>query len=319
MIQVGVDLLVDETLLKDFPADVKIVRIPEDPREMIAVDFWVPAMQTTTVQRQWVHLRGVKVVQLLWAGVDTLLGLFPSDVILCDARGVHDIPVAEWTLTAILAMQKRLPVYFQAQEHAEWTAGLVATHQPELAHAKIRNIPPLVVEINAATVLIVGYGAIGQAIEARLAPFGARFLRIAHHARQGIYPVTQLDELLPAADIVVLTAPLTAVTRHLIDARRMEKMKTGALLVNAARGPIVETQALLKALHEGRLRAALDVVDPEPLPANHPLWRAPNLLLTPHIAGESAHFMRRAFLLVRQQVERFIHAEPLLNVVTGEY
>jgi phosphoglycerate dehydrogenase-like enzyme len=167
--------------------------------------------------------------------------------------------------------------------------------------------------------LIVGYGSIGKAIEARLAPFGANFLRVARNAHEGVEPVSKLDELLGQADIVVLIIPLTSETRHLIDAKRLAKMKPRALLVNAARGPIVETEALLQALNDNRIRAAIDVTDPEPLPAGHPLWKAPNLLITPHVAGDSTKFMRRAFRLVSEQAERYALGEPLLNVVTGEY
>jgi phosphoglycerate dehydrogenase-like enzyme len=319
MIRLGVDVLIDETLLKDFPAEVEVVRIPEEPERSYSVDFWVPAMPPKTVQRQWPHLKSVRVVQAPWAGVDTLLGLFPPGVILCDARGVHDIPTAEWALAAILAMQKCLPLYIRAQERGEWAPGQQASRADSPQHAKIRNLPPLTAEVCDATVLLVGYGAIGQAIEVRLAPFGAKFLRVARHTREGVHPVSHLEEMLAQADIVVVIVPLTADTRHLMNAERIGRMKPGALLVNAARGPIVETEALLAALQQGRIRAALDVTDPEPLPAGHPLWKAPNLLITPHIAGDSAKFMRRAFQLIREQVERFARGQPLQNIVTGEY
>jgi len=156
-------------------------------------------------------------------------------------------------------------------------------------------------------------------MEARLAPFAAKFLRVARRARDGVYPVAKLDELLGKADIVVLITPLTSETRHLMNAARLAKMQPGALLVNASRGAIVDTEALLQALNENRIRAAVDVTDPEPLPEGHPLWKAPNLLVTPHIAGESEQFAHRAFELVRAQIQRFVRGEPLLNIVTGEY
>ena len=165
----------------------------------------------------------------------------------------------------------------------------------------------------------MGYGSIGQAIEARLAPFGPTFLRIARSAREGVEPVSKLDELLGLADIVVLIIPLTSETRHLMNAKRLAKMKPGALLVNAARGAIVDTDALVQALNEKRIRAAIDVTEPEPLPLGHPLWKAPNLLITPHVAGDSAKFMKRLFTMASAQAERFVRGEPLLNVVTGEY
>ncbi len=124
---------------------------------------------------------------------------------------------------------------------------------------------------------------------------------------------------MPAADVIVLIVPLTPETHRLIDADAMARMKQGALLVNAARGPVVDTDALVSALNEKRIRAALDVTDPEPLPAGHPLWSAPNLLLTPHVGGSSPLYMSRAFDLVAEQVKRFANGEPLKNIVEGDY
>jgi phosphoglycerate dehydrogenase-like enzyme len=144
-------------------------------------------------------------------------------------------------------------------------------------------------------------------------------LRVARTPREGVAPVSQLEELLGQADIVVLMMPLTSETRHLLDAKRLAKMKPGALLVNAARGGIVDSDALLEALNEKRIRAAIDVTDPEPLPLGHPLWKAPNLLITPHVAGDSAKFMKRLFTLASAQAQRFARGQPLLNIVTGEY
>jgi phosphoglycerate dehydrogenase-like enzyme len=144
-------------------------------------------------------------------------------------------------------------------------------------------------------------------------------LRIARTARPGVEAVDKLPHLLPLADIVVLIVPFTQQTRGLMNAEMIAKMKQGALLVNAARGPVVETGALVKALEEKRIRAALDVTDPEPLPPGHPLWKAPNLLLTPHIGGSSPLFMPRAFQFAGEQVLRFMSGGPLLNVVQGEY
>jgi phosphoglycerate dehydrogenase-like enzyme len=142
---------------------------------------------------------------------------------------------------------------------------------------------------------------------------------VARHAREGVEAVSQLDQLLPQADIVVLTTPLTPETRHLIDADRIARMKPGALLVNAARGPVVETDSLLQALNEMKIRAAVDVTDPEPLPAGHPLWKAPNLLITPHVAGASAQYIKRAVKLASDQAQRYARGEPLINVVESGY
>jgi len=317
-VRVGVDAVVDDALLETFPKDVQLVRIDEKPEGEIEVDFWVPAMPFNIAQRQWSHLKGVRVVQVPWAGVDSWLNLVRSGVTLCDARGVHDIPTAEWTVSAILAMQKYLPFFIRQQWQGVWALG----QQPQIdapTPTQIKNPPAPIRDVANSTILIVGYGSIGKALEARLAPFGAEFLRVARVARDAVYPVTKLDELLGRADIVVLTTPLTSETRHVMNATRLAKMQPGALLVNASRGAIVDTEALLQALNENRIRAAVDVTDPEPLPEGHPLWSAPNLLITPHIAGDSERFMQRAFKLVREQVQRFVRGEPLLNIVTGEY
>lgn len=321
--RVGVDASIEDGVLESFTPFAQLVRVPEEPVADLEFDFWAAAMPPRILRRQWPHLKGVKVIQVPWAGVDTLLNLgFPSDVTLCDARGVHDIPTAEWALTAILAVQKCLPFFMDMQRQGKWAAGQQA-QQSDAATGpvatKIKNPPAPIRDLAGSTVLIVGYGSIGHAVEKRLAGFGVEFLRVARNEREGVSSITRLDDLLPLADIVVLTAPLTSETWHMMNEQRIAKMKSGAMLVNAARGPLVETEALLLALQERRIRAALDVVEPEPLPPGHPLWSAPNLVLTPHVAGDSDHFMERAFRLISEQVERFARGEPLLNVVEGEY
>jgi phosphoglycerate dehydrogenase-like enzyme len=328
-VRVGVDESIDSYFLEDFPKEAQVVRIPEEPQDDIAVDFWVPAMPPRILRLQWPHLKEVKVIQALWAGVETMLKLFPPGVTFCDAQGVHDIPTAEWAISAILAMEKFLPFFVEMQRQGKWATGqqgnqIDAPTPAEITLAKtaplkIKNPPAPINDIAGTTVLIVGYGSIGKAVETRLAPFGAKFLRVARSARDGVALVSKLDEYLVQADIVVLTIPLTSETRHLMNASRLAKMKHGALLVNASRGGIVETEALLQALTEKKIRAAVDVTDPEPLPEGHPLWHAPNLLITPHVAGDSANFMKRAFKLVREQVDRYARGEPLLNIVSGEY
>ena len=318
--RIGIEESVASTLLNGFKG-LDVVRIPAEPGDDIAVDFWIAAQAPATQRRQWPHLKGVKAVQGLWAGVDSLRPLIPQDVTLCSARGVHDAPTAEWAVTATLAMQKYLPFYFDLQRRADWAGKEKAEDIYLLSEGARRDpdCPVLVEEVADKTVLIVGYGSIGAAVEARLAPFGCKFLRVARSAREGVAPISGLDGLLPKADIVILTTPLTSETRGLINARRIARMKRGALLVNAGRGAVVETRALVQALNEGRIRAALDVTDPEPLPPDHPLWRAPNLMITPHLATDTPRFTGRAFAFAAEQAHRFARGEPLLNVVRGEY
>jgi phosphoglycerate dehydrogenase-like enzyme len=166
-------------------------------------------------------------------------------------------------------------------------------------------------------VLLVGHGAIGQEIERMLEPFRVELTRVARSARTApmVHAIGELDALLPQAQVVVLILPLTPESHHLIGARQFGLMQQGTLLVNAARGPIVDTDALVEALHSGRIRAAVDVTDPEPLPEGHPLWTCPNLLITPHVAGSSPEFGPRSLQNAAEELRRYMNGEPLKNVV----
>lgn len=265
------------------------------------------------------RMTGLRVVQTLTAGVDSVLpavAALPPGVRLCNARGLHDASTAELTLTLILASLRGVPDFVRAQDAGRWSGGF----RPALADR---------------TVLIVGYGSIGSAIEERLLPFEVeRVLRVARTARTAyardpedaqpsgeprvrgpVQPLEDLPHLLPQADVVVLATPLTEATRGLAGADFLSRMKDGALLVNVARGAVVDTEALLAELEKGRLRAALDVTDPEPLPPGHPLWHAPGVLITPHVGGPSSAFLPRAKRLLRAQLTRFARGEPLRHVV----
>jgi phosphoglycerate dehydrogenase-like enzyme len=172
-------------------------------------------------------------------------------------------------------------------------------------------------ELTGKRVVLVGYGSIGKDIETMLEPFHVELIRVARTARANpkVHAVSELDALLPKAQVVVLILPATAESRWLIDERQFGLMKQGTLLVNAARGPIVNTEALVEALKSGKIRAALDVTDPEPLPPEHPLWKCPNLLITPHVGGSSPEFARRALKVAADELRRYMAGEPLLNVV----
>jgi phosphoglycerate dehydrogenase-like enzyme len=321
MLRVGIQESIAPELLQDFTREVDVVRLADELQGDLEIDMWIAPINLKVARRQLPHFRGLQLVQSLMAGVDRLQQLLPPEVILCDAKGVHDAPTAEWALAVILAMQKHLPFYVALQQQEEWGGRRQAAELDPTAHALPAGLrsPALVDEMEVKTVLIVGYGSIGSAIESRLKPFGSQILRVARRAREGVASVSQLDELLPQADIVVLITPLTAETLHLMNADRIAKLKRGALLVNAARGQLVDTDALTQALVDGRIRAAIDVTDPEPLPAGHPLWKAPNLLITPHIAGASAQFLKRALTLASEQAQRFARGEPLINVVESGY
>jgi len=167
--------------------------------------------------------------------------------------------------------------------------------------------------------MILGHGSIGAAVEARLSPFGVNLIRVARTAHPGVHPVGELMSLLELADVVIVLLPLTPATTGLLGREELARLRRGALLINAARGPVIDTQALLLELRAGRITAVLDVTDPEPLPADHPLWDAPGLLITPHLAGDTDAGARRAFALVGDQVRRYVRGEPLANVVEHGY
>jgi len=273
--------------------------VPDDPGRG---DILVPHGRRPYVRKLADRLENLRVVQTLSAGVDHYLELVPPGVTMCDARGVHDVPVAEWCVAAILAMQRDLPRYVRQQEQAEW--------RPDEQPAA---------EVNGMEVLVVGHGSIGEATAQRLRAFGATVRGVARHGREGVHTVDELPQLLPSADAVIVLVPLTDSTRHMVDAQFIARMKPGALLVNAGRGPTVDMAALTEAVQQGRVRAALDVTDPEPLPAEHPLWREAGALITPHVAGSSTAFLERAWRFVGEQCRRYLDGEPLRNVVSEGY
>ena len=234
------------------------------------------------------------------AGVEHIREHVPEGVLLCNGRGIHDTSTAELAVGLIVASLRKLPDFVRAQQQGEW--------RPQWSES-----------LADRQVLIVGHGQIGAAIERRVVPFEADVVRVARRARSGVHAIEELPELLPAADVVVLIVPGTPETRGLFDEAMLARMKDGALLVNVSRGAVVDTDALVAELQSGRIRAALDVVDPEPLPAGHPLWDAPGLLLTPHVGGASSAMEPRARKLVREQLHRFATGEPLANVVSGDY
>lgn len=246
------------------------------------------------------RLSNVKVVQTLTAGYDHLLPLLPRTATLCNARGLHDAGTAEHALGLILASQRELPRWIRAQDSRDWE------------HVHTRSLA-------GSRVLIVGYGSIGSALDARLGACEAETIRVASRPRpaERVLGVADLDSLLPTADVVVLVTPLNSGTRGLLDARRLALLPDGALVVNVGRGPVLDTPAILAETASGRLRAALDVTDPEPLPADHPLWQVPNVIITPHVAGGAADFYPKAAAFIAAQVRRFASGEPLRNIVAS--
>ncbi|MGW0948810.1 2-hydroxyacid dehydrogenase [Streptomyces sp. NPDC002623] len=276
---------------------------PGDPAD--CAFYVVPYLKQQSVKvRPLRQMRRLQVVQTLSAGVDDvsvqLADLVPG-VRLCNARGVHEASTAELALTLTLAALRGIPDFVRAQDKGLWQSGF----HPALADKNV---------------LIVGYGSIGSAIEDRLVPFEvARVARVARSwrttARGPVHPIAELPALLPEADVVILSTPLTESTVGLVDAPFLGRMKDGALLVNVARGAVVDTEALLAEVETGRITAALDVTDPEPLPPGHRLWTAPGVLVSPHVGGPTSAFLPRAKRLLVDQLSRFVNREPLRNVI----
>lgn len=297
-----------ETWLPDDPARVSVGELPESvevhlippngalPSKIEAAEFLVPPFGSRRAIEALPRLSALRVVQVNSAGVDWIAPSIPEGVTLCSARGIRDAPVAEWVVAVILDSYKCLSRFRRRQEQAQWA-------------------PRMPKELAGSKALIVGHGSIGRAVEARLRPFGVEVTGVASHPRRNVHGVEAIDELLPHADIVVVLLPLTPQTMGLFEKRRLAKLKTGALLVNAGRGAVVDTRALIAELESGRLEAALDVTDPEPLPPGSPLWSLPNVLITPHVAGDSPDADQRVYKLIGDQIRRYVEGRPLLNVV----
>lgn len=243
---------------------------------------------------------GVRVVQLMTNGFDGVLEQLPAHVTVCNAAGVHDASTAELAVGLALASLRGLDDAARAMPHGDWNA----RRRTSLADR---------------AVLVVGWGGVGRAVARRLAGFEVSVTAVGSRARTQdgvqVHAPEELPALLPAHDVVVLACPLDETTRGLVDAGFLAALPDGALVVNVARGPVVDTDALLAELRTGRLHAALDVTDPEPLPADHPLWTAPGCLVSPHVGGNTSAFRPRFVRLLRAQLERLVAGGDPENVV----
>lgn len=293
------------SLFDPLPDGVSLVTEPEADVELAVIGIDQQSRLSSLIPA----LTSLRVIQSLNSGVDWLLPTLPATVEVYNASGVHDAAVAEWIVAVLLSMRRRLPDLREAQQRGEWIAN---TNDPTTNGA-----PPIgpIDTLEGGNVLIVGFGSIGRALATRLSPFGIRVQGVARRARPDALTLDALPDLLPSADAVVLLVPLSEATERLVDSNFLARMKPGAILINAARGRLVDTEALIQALHQGNLYAALDVTDPEPLPSGHPLWQAPNLLITPHVAGAVASWKARAYRFTREQLLRYVNGQPLLNRV----
>jgi len=319
MLRVAYPAAFASELLRDFPEGIELIPVDEEMDHVVEAEVWIADPYSNRAMKTWSHLRGVKLAISTMAGWEWMPEMVGPHVSICNARGAHNISTAEWTISAILAMLKQFPFYAEVQREGAWRRRFESPKRYARMHGDARALypPVLLEELTGKTVLLVGHGAIGQEIERMLEPFHVELLRVARSARvqPQVHAVSELDALLPQADVVVLILPHTPESNKLIGAKQLALLKQGALLVNAARGPIVDTDALVAALNAGKIRAALDVTDPEPLPEEHPLWKCPNLLLTPHVAGSTPQFAVRALATAAEEVRRYMNGEPLKNLV----
>jgi len=283
--------------LGPLPDDVELLEWDLDgPAPRPHIDLVVRPNVRGLAPLEWLSTVTTRLVQSPAIGFDGVSGVLPPGHRLANAAGVHEDSTAELAVTLVLAAQRDLPFYVQAADQGRWATRL----SPGLS---------------GRTVLLLGVGGVGQAVEARLRPFGPEIVKVARAARDGVHGVDELPTLLPEADVVVVAVRLEDSTVRLVDAGFLARMRDGALLVNVARGAVVDTDAVVAETSTGRLRAALDVTDPEPLPPDHPLWRIPGVLVTPHVAGATPDATPRMARLVRAQVDRMLAGEPPLNVV----
>lgn len=268
------------------------------PPEASAAELYIPAyLSDRRLADVIADMPDLRIVQTLTAGVDSFLPV-PAGVTLCNATGVHDAATSELAVGLMIAAQRDFATIYDGMRTHAWSQAMTRS-------------------VADQRVLVIGAGAIGRAIQRRLAGFECTVELVGRRSREGVHAVAELPSLLPNSDIVLLITPLTDETRGLVDAHFLAAMPDDSLLVNVARGAVVVTDALLAELRAGRLRAALDVTDPEPLPPDHPLWTAPGLIISHHRGGASSAMWPRAYRLIAEQLRRIADGRPLLNVVSS--
>ena len=276
---------------------------PADPFGPDAADAQVlvpPFLSGAGLVERIATLPKLRLVQLLTAGAEAWLGRLPDGVALSTGRGAHSAATAEWVLTVMLASYRQLPGFIADAVERRWRH-----HRTDGLFGK--------------RVLVIGAGDVGRHTAARLVGCEASVTMVGRRGADGVHPVSDLPALLPEHDAVVLIVPLTEQTRGMVDADFLAAMPDGALLVNAARGAVVRTDALVAELAAGRLLAALDVTDPEPLPPDHPLWTVPGVIITPHVGGSVNGLHERAYVVAAAQIREFAAGRPPANLVTGSY
>jgi len=270
---------------------------PLDSSDLTQVDMYVPSyMGGANALSYAAKMPNLKILQMLNAGYDDALAYLRPGLTLCNARGVHDASTAELAVGLAIASRRGFAEFIREQATGTWNH---------------RRFPAL----SDSKVGIIGFGSIGKEVARKLSGFDVSITAFTQSGRDGTVKIDDLDKHLPQLDIVILILPLSDSSRHMFNAARLASMKDGALIVNVARGPIIETEALIKELNSRRIYAALDVTDPEPLPQGHPLWSAPNLIVVPHVGGNSGAFEPRGRALIEAQLQLLAAGNPLEHVV----
>lgn len=263
------------------------------------ITFYVPPYMAGAKALEPIsQMSSLQVIQSPNAGVDDVLAILPDGVTLCNAQGVHNASTAELAIGLTISARRGFATFMSSQYKGVWEHA----RRSSLADSRIG---------------IVGMGSIGSLIARQLEAFSVEIISFTRSGKGGSTPMSRFDELLPSLDVIILILPLTAESRHLMNRARIDSMKAGATLINVARGAVVDTEALIDALIEGRITAGLDVTDPEPLPLGHRLWSAPNVIITPHVGGDSSAFNPRVRALIESQLARFAAGQPLANIVAG--
>ena len=278
---------------------VSPVNTPIESSDLSEITFYVPTYMSGRAALELTKkMPNLKILQMPNAGYDDAIEYVREGMTLCNGKSIHDDSTAELAVGLTIASLRGFPDFIRNQDKSAWV------------HVKNQSI-------NDKKIGIVGFGSIGKTIAKMLAGFAVEIVPFTQSGRDNTISITDLDQHLPTLDIVILILPLTAESKHLFNAKRLGLMKNGSLLVNVARGPIVETDALVKELNSGRITAALDVTDPEPLPSDHPLWQAKGVLISPHVGGNTSAFEKRAKKLIESQLQLLSEGKSLNNIIVA--
>jgi len=272
---------------------------PIETSDLSEITFYVPTYPSGTYDLEFSRkMSNLRILQLPTAGYESAIEFMRPNITLCNGKGIHNDSTAELAIGLSIASLRGIPDFVRKQDKSEWLF--------------VKNK-----SINDRRIGIVGFGSIGTTIAKILSGFEVEIVPFTQSGRDNTIAITHLDKHLPTLDVVILILPLTKESKHLFNAKRLALMKDGALLVNVARGPIVDTDALVKELNSGRITAALDVTDPEPLPAEHPLWKAKGVLISPHVGGNTTAFEKRARRLIESQLQLLADNKPLNNIIVA--